>query len=107
MSDKTEEWEKKIGTIVKAELQNWKPKIEGPPSSSNPEHKSHDTIADLLSCPDCGPKWYPDMKKAVIEREFKDADHECEECGLPVRGEESAKEDWECPGCGHKYAKPK
>ena len=73
------------------------------PSETSTTKAGHESIEDLMNCKDC----YPKAKAIVIEREFKDADYECEECGLPVKGEQSAKQDWECPSCKHKYAKRK
>ena len=74
-----------------------------PVEKQTPKEITKANVDHVMDCPNC----YPLVKQRVIEREFKDADHECEECGLPAKGEESGKEDWKCPSCGHKYAKPK
>lgn len=104
MSEK-EEWKKwrtnqdsKFEKLKKAVDQLTKVDSPGE-ASAHPVH----TIEDLVNCPDC----YPKIKSAVITKEFKDADFKCEKCGLPVKGEESKKEDWNCPGCEHGFAKPK
>ena len=102
MNQMSEEQEKKFKTWMREILQE----NENKKTSSTSEeegHKTHATLSELLDCPNC----YPEIKNAVIEKEFKDASHVCEECGLPVKGEESAKEDWKCPGCEHRFAKPK
>lgn len=74
------------------------PPVEKPSEES---HTKTHTLEELLDCPEC----YPKVKRAVIEKEFKGAEYECEECGLPVRKEESEKDDWKCANCGHDYAR--
>lgn len=98
-----------VEEAVDKKLKEWKPPTVSPPSSEHKhnetqktaEHK-HFTIGDDI-CPDC----YPQVKKAVIDREFKGSDAECVDCGLPTHLSDAKKIDWECPSCGGKYAKPK
>ena len=95
--------EKVIGLLTKI-VEQTQPK-ESKKESSEPakaEEHSHFKEGDEI-CPTC----YPAVSKTVIQKELKEADFECEECGLPVKGEQSGKSDWECKNCGHKYAKPK
>jgi len=64
----------------------------------------HKSIEEMIACPDCFPK----IRKLVLRKvgaEDKNLSHQCEKCGLGVDGKESASEDWDCPFCGHKYAK--
>jgi len=78
---------------------------EREPTETN-QHPVH-TLEELLDCPECMKEGEAKVLKHVVDKHFKDADYECEECGLPAKSEESGKEDWECPSCKHKYAKPK
>lgn len=87
-------------------LQNFKfpkpEKVESPPTKAKKEdvHTGEHTIEEALDCPGC----YPKIAKKVIQKELKDADHECVNCGLPVKGEVSASEEWGCLNCGGKSA---
>jgi len=117
MSEKKEDWKKEIRTIVSTELDKRDKNLleamkkVSPPSSPEPKDKrtpeqiTKDNVDHVMDCPSC----YPKVKDRVIEREFKDADYQCVECGLPVKGEESGKEDWKCPGpdCESNQARPK
>ena len=76
-------------------------KVESPSEANSPKHE---TIEELVACPDC----YPKIEPLVLKKHWKqtkDLSHECTECGSRVKGEESEKEDWECKTCGNKYAK--
>lgn len=114
MSENQEKWKADmkaiVGEVVDQKLKEWKlPTMTSPPSS---EHK-HDEEQQKLKhehfklgddiCPDC----YPSVKKAIFQKEFKDADAECDTCGLLTHIADAKKEDWECPNCGGKYAKRK
>lgn len=71
------------------------------PMSNEGGHKSHNTIEDLLTCPDC----YPQIEKAVISKMHesrKDKPTVCVNCGLGVDETEDS-----CPWCGGKDAKAK
>lgn len=74
-----------------------------PPENKHPVH----TLEELLACPDCMKEGEAKVLKHVVDKHFKDADFECVECGLPVKKEESGKEDWNCPGCEGKEARKK
>lgn len=70
-----------------------------PPGNS----EGHKNLKDQIDCPDC----YPKILNAVVSKEFKGAEAECTECGLPVRKERAEKEEWECPSCKNKFARVK
>ena len=75
----------------------------GLPWGEPPENKHLHTLKEQIDCPDC----YPDIRKKVYDKEFKDADATCIGCGLLAKKEEARKENWECPNCGSKDAEEK
>lgn len=102
MTEKPTEYEKKVMASLEAIQKNTEKKEE----SSKPvekEGEDHHSIDDIVDCPNC----YPELSEKVIKKELKDATHECIGCGLPVRGEESGKEEWKCKNCGEEKARPK
>ena len=79
------------------------PSPSGDPSETDTE-KGHESIEEIVACPDCYPK-ARDLVLPKVWEETKNLDHECTECGLGVKGEESAKEEWKCKECGSKTAR--
>ena len=99
MSEQPKDWTKVVREIFKEEaaaILKALPPLEksGETAPSAKEHKHFKSGDDI--CPDC----YPAARKAIFDKEFKGADYKCLGCGLPVRGEESGKEEWNCPNCG-------
>lgn len=105
-----EEWQKwknditgKVTSLTQTINQLQKQDSPGKKDARTPQEITKENVDHVMDCPNC----YPLVKAKIIEREFKDASHECVECGLPVKGEESAKEEWKCPGCEGTEAKAK
>lgn len=91
-------------TNLKAEIQKLKKtpsskkeatKENVPHSTTEEKKEGHETIEDLINCPDCGPK----ARKLILEKLYKEhpIKHpvKCRECGIPIDQEEK-----ECPNCG-------
>jgi len=95
-----EETDKKIDLIM---VLGKKLKKQDSPGEKPPENKHLHTLKEQIDCPDC----YPDIRKKVYDKEFKDADATCIGCGLLAKKEEARKENWECPNCGSKDAEEK
>lgn len=102
--DWRKEMEDMIARVVHKELENHK-ELSPPSSPSTPvkpeTHQGHETIEEILSCPNC----YPKIRDGVLKKEHeerKNLDLECKECGLPVKREEPT-----CPSCGGKTAIPR
>ena len=79
------------------------------------EHKAHEhiheSIDDLLSCPNCLPKIKEKMDKPQVIKPFSETYKErakssiyCPECGYPYQNEKEAIEVKDCPSCGGKHA---
>ena len=105
MSEKTESWEKLEKILDKKLDEKLKPLFP----SSEPEKHEHWKAEELINpeCPECKAEKQK-LRSQILKEvyaETKGLSHECTECGLGVKGEESGKEAWKCPTCGNKYAK--
>jgi len=100
-----EEWKRFKETTIK-DIKIMKDQLEqamkpvSPGEREKPENKHLHTLNEQIACPSC----YPDIRKKVYDKEFKNADAQCVGCGLLAKKEEAGKEDWECPNCGSKTA---
>lgn len=66
------------------------------PGDKPPENKHLHTLNEQIDCPNC----YPDLRKKVYDKEFKNADATCIECGLLAKKDNIEKEGYKCPNCG-------
>lgn len=65
------------------------------PTQHEDKHKAHESVDDLLNCPNCG-----GAVRAKIYEEIKKKPFKCVDCGFPVGEDEES-----CPLCGGKDAK--
>ena len=117
MEKKQADWQKDMKETLQTEFKPINKKIEdleaqvkklpptpkptqAPPVPSTKKEK-HESLEDQIECKDC----YPKILSAVVNKEFKDAEAECDTCGLPVHAEKAKSDDWNCPGCDGKNAK--
>lgn len=113
MSEKKEDWKKTIKEMIEGEVSKVDKKVidlginvmkalETLPSSEREksENKHLHTLKEQIDCPSC----YPELRKKVFDKEFKNADAQCLGCGLLAKKENAEKEEWNCPNCGSKEA---
>jgi DNA-directed RNA polymerase subunit RPC12/RpoP len=113
--------DKKLSELIMERMDSLEEKVDSLKISNEPKiadlrreeaHKTHETLEDALSCPNC----YPKIEKTVHERDEKTKaesakkepvnrstlPYVCKDCGEGVN-----LEDVECPTCKGRTAKPR
>ena len=96
-----QKWRRETDSTLTEIAQKLNKKLQDSPGErEKPENKHLHTLKEQIDCPDC----YPDLRKKVYDKEFKNADAQCVGCGLLAKKDEAEKEEWECPNCGSREA---
>lgn len=105
MTEKTDQYEKKVLSLLEQianQTKNQSVPVKEESSKPIVEEHRHFQVSDDI-CPEC----YPAIKSKVLDKEHKESEYFCIDCGYPLGDEQTAKEKEKCPSCGSEHAKKK